>query len=145
MWKLSFFFAADNNQCVFRLRGGFYTLNSHVFAYFTLSQLLIAPSVNNVASPMFPQTWLFVVVVVVVVVFRASGGPTPLGGTLRVCFPPEMRFVLFVYRLRRNVLDERSQRSGRCARRRHGHHQRRGQPCARRGKERILHLDCRGS
>lgn len=45
----------------------------------------------------------------------------------------------------RNILDKRGQRSGRCARRRHSHHQRWGQPCTRRRKERILHLDCRGS
>jgi len=45
----------------------------------------------------------------------------------------------------RNVPDQRGQRGGRRARRRHGHHQRRGEPRTRGGEERVLHLDCRGS
>lgn len=45
----------------------------------------------------------------------------------------------------RNVLDKRGQRGGRRAWRRHSHHQRRGQPRTHRRKERILHLDCRGT
>lgn len=49
------------------------------------------------------------------------------------------------FRFLRNILDKRGQRSGRCARRWHSHHQRWRQPCTRRRKERILHLDCRGS
>lgn len=57
---------------------------------------------------------------------------------IKLCCFPHSHFL-------RNVLDKRGQRSGRRARRRHGHHQRRGQPRTHRRKERILHLDCRGS
>lgn len=45
----------------------------------------------------------------------------------------------------RNIFDKRGEGGGRRARRRHGHHQRRGQPRTHRGEEGILHLDCRGS
>lgn len=62
-------------------------------------------------------------------------------GLLSIC----SAWYRFVLRFLRNILDKRSQRSGRCARRWHSHHQRWGQPCTRGRKERILHLDCRGS
>lgn len=73
-------------------------------------------------------------------VFFASGSKHH-AGLLGICFP----WYRFVFRFHRNVLDKRGQRGGRRTRRRHSHHQRWGQPCARRRKERILHLDCRGS
>lgn len=63
-------------------------------------------------------------------------------GLLGVCFP-WYRFLVFC--ILRNILDKRGQRSRRCAWRGHSHHQRWRQPCTRRRKERILHLDCRGS
>lgn len=58
-----------------------------------------------------------------------------------ICFP----WYRFVFYFLRNILDKRGQRGGRCTWCRHSHHQRWGQPRTHRRKERILHLDCRGS
>lgn len=65
--------------------------------------------------------------------------------TMQGCSVFVFSWYRFVFCFLRNVLDKRGQRGGRRARRRHSHHQRWGQPCTRRRKERILHLDCRGS
>lgn len=109
-----------------------YTLSlTAVFTYPVTSRLLRILHMNYVALPMLPSDVCF--------------SPPRAANTMQGCSVFVFLDISLFFRFLRNVLDKRGQRSGRCARRRHSHHQRRGQPCARGGKERILHLDCRGS
>lgn len=68
----------------------------------------------------------------------------PASGCQQLCSVAVCCDLLYYYFFHRNIFDKWSQRSRRCPRCRHGHHQRRRKPCARRGEERVLHLDCRG-
>lgn len=76
-------------------------------------------------------------------------GSKSRAGLPAVCFFTAKALLGFVFcffpHFLRNVLDKRGQRGGRRAWRRHSHHQRRGQPRTHGRKERILHLDCRGT
>lgn len=106
--------------------------NSALFKYSTtLSQLLIVLDMNNVTLLMLSSD----------VGFFSPQAANTMQGCLVFVFLNRSLF----FRCHRNILDKRGQRSGWCPRCRHSHHQRWGKPRARGRKERILHLDCRGS
>lgn len=104
---------------------------SSLFKYSTtLSQLLIVLDMNNVTLLMLSSD-----------VFFSPQAANTMQGCLVFVFLNRSLF----FRCHRNILDKRGQRSGWCPRCRHSYHQRWGKPRARGRKERILHLDCRGS